>query len=77
MNWISIFIILKTDNYHLWAFLKSDFRISPAGKHMWELSEIITFQPKKEQYRRHYLLEKGCQGTVVNRALPYLQGHLK
>ena len=46
MNWISIFIIVKTDNYHLWVFFQSDLRISPAD--ISELSAIITFQLKND-----------------------------
>jgi len=54
--------------------LQNDLRISPAEKHLLGIRMKTLFHLDNCQYLPHYWSYNGFNGTVMNRALPSLQG---
>ena len=72
-----MFIILKTNYFQLGFLYKIYSIISTARKHISELSELITFKPRKTTiYLAHHLSDKGFKGKS-GIAIFALAGHLK
>ena len=80
MNWISMFIILKTNYFQLWFLYKVTFlRFHCRKTNIKELPDVNALNLEKRQFLPQYCSEKGFKSVVVNRALTSLhaEGNLK
>ena len=70
INYLSMFIILKTYYFQSYSFSTKVICAFLLQENIWNLSEWTLINLEKQHSLPHYWLEKGVKGTVETRVLP-------